>query len=211
MAELNPLSHTGRVLASTTNAGVCQLNSASFAVDGNGVVSIKAGGTSTAQLADDAVTAAKVADGAIATAALDPTTIQYATVTLTNANIKALRATPITLVAAPGAGKVIEFVSGLLKLNAGTNVLTESADNMAVKYTDGSGVVISTAIEATDFIDQAADTYTNAVPVADAIVVATGAENKAIVLHNTGDGEYAGNAANDATMTVGVAYRVHTL
>lgn len=142
---------------------------------------------------------------------MDATLIKYATVALTNANIKALRATPITLVAAQGANKVIELISATLKLVAGTNVLTETADNMAVKYTDGSGVAVSQAIEATGFIDQAANTVTNALPKIDAIAALSVSANQALVLHNTGDGEYAGNAANDATMTVKIAYRVHDL
>lgn len=142
---------------------------------------------------------------------MDATLIKYATVTLTNANIKALRATPITLVAAQGANKVVELVSATLKLVAGTNVLSETADNMAVKYTNGTGAAVSQAIEATGFIDQAADTITNALPKIDAIAALADSANKALVLHNTGDGEYAGNAAADATMTVKIAYRVHDL
>src|SRR3954454_12093238 len=86
--------------------------------------------------------------------------INVATVTLTNAEIKALRATPKTLVAAPGSGKVLEFLSAQLKLVAGANVLTESTANLAVKYTNGSGAQVSQTIEATGFIDQAANTVT---------------------------------------------------
>jgi hypothetical protein len=52
---------------------------------------------------------------------------QKATVTLTNADIKGLRATPKTLIAAPGAGKFLEFVSASLKLVAGANVTSPSA------------------------------------------------------------------------------------
>lgn len=132
-------------------------------------------------------------------------------VSLTNAQIKAMRASPVTLVSAPGSGKVIEFVGAQIKLNAGSEVLTESADNMAVRLTDGSGAILSETIEATGFIDQAADTYTNAIAKADNIVAATSIENQALVIHNTGDGEYAGNASNDATLKVKVAYRVHTI
>lgn len=132
-------------------------------------------------------------------------------VTLTNAEIKALRATPKSLVAAPGAGYVLQFVSAVLKLKAGTNVLTESADNLAIKYTNGSGVAVSETIEATGFIDQSADTQTQTNAIKDAIVASASAENKALVLHNTGDGEYAGNAAADATMNVYITYRIVTV
>lgn len=147
----------------------------------------------------------------VTSAGLDPTVLQYATVTLTNSELKNLRATPKTLVAAQGANKVVEFVSAALKLVAGSNVLTESTANMAVKYTDGSGVAVSQTIESTGFVDQSANTVTNALPKIDAIAELSGAANKPIVLHNTGAGEFGGNAANDATMVVKVAYRVHDL
>lgn len=145
----------------------------------------------------------------VGSADLDPTVLKYATINLTNANIKALRATPITLVAAQGASKVLEFVSAVLRLDYGANVLTESADNMAVRYDNGAGAIVSQAIEATGFIDAAADTITNALPKIDAIVAQASGANKALVLHNTGDGEYGGNAGADTVMVVKVAYRVH--
>jgi hypothetical protein len=132
-----------------------------------------------------------------------------AKVTLTNAEIKALRATPKTLVAAPGTSRVLEFVSAVIKLKAGANVLTESTANLAVKYTDGSGVQVSTTIESTGFVDQAVNTQTYAQAKLDPIAASSGAENKALVLHNLGAGEFAGNAAADATMEVYVTYRVH--
>ncbi len=145
------------------------------------------------------------------TISVEETSIRYTEVALTAAEIKALAATQKELVAAPGAGKVIEFVSAILKLGAGSEVLTESADNLEIKYTDASGVSVTGAIESTGFIDQAVDTYTSAIAKTDTIVAATGCENKALVLDNSGDGEIAGNASDDATLTVGVAYRVHTL
>ncbi|MEK6744292.1 MAG: hypothetical protein AABZ15_11800 [Nitrospirota bacterium] len=145
----------------------------------------------------------------VGSADLDPTAIKYATVALTNANIKNLRATPITLVAAQGASKVIEFVSAQLRLDYGSNVFTETADNLAVRYENGAGALASQAIECTGFIDAAADTITNALPKIDAIVAQASMANKAIVLHNTGDGEFGGNAGADTLMVVKVAYRVH--
>ena len=103
------------------------------------------------------------------------------------------------------------FMGAMIKLNYGSEVFTEAADNFPIKYTDGSGVAVSVAIENTGFIDQSADTITNAIPVADAIVAATGAEAQALVLHNTGDGEIGGNASDDSTLTVRVYYVTQAL
>jgi hypothetical protein len=134
--------------------------------------------------------------------------MQWASATLAATTVKALRATPATLVEAPGAGKYIEFLGATLKLTYGSEVFTESADNLAIKYTDGSGVAVSDTIESTGFIDQSSDTYTRAVPVKDAIVAAAASENQALVLHNTGDGEIGGNASDDSILNVEIHYRV---
>lgn len=167
-------------------------------------------GVHTGDIDDGAVTTAKLAANAIGNDQLNAHALQYASVSLTNAEIKALRAAPKTLVAAPGAGLSLEFIAATLILDYGTNVLTETADNLAIRYTDGSGVQVSQDIEATGFIDQNADTLTNALPKINAIAAKTGCENKALVLHNTGDGEFGGNAAADTLMRVKIAYRVHT-
>jgi hypothetical protein len=51
---------------------------------------------------------------------------------------------------------------------------------------------------------------TYALPKLDPITARTGCENQPLVLHNLGAGEFTGNAANDATLRVKVAYRVHS-
>lgn len=140
--------------------------------------------------------------------AINENYIRYAAVSLTNAEMLALRATPKELVAAPGAGKVLEFISATLLFDY-TGAYTETADNMAVRYENGSGVQASDDIEATGFVDATADTVTFARKKVDGIVAKTGCENKALVLHNTGDGEYGGGNASNA-VRVKVAYRVHT-
>jgi len=131
-----------------------------------------------------------------------------AKVSLTAAEIKALRATPFELVPAQGANVLIQFVSAMLVLTAGSEVLSESADNLAIEYDDGSAAAVTGAIEMTGFIDQAADTITNAIAKADAIDASADIVNKNIALVNTGDGEFAGNASDDAALDVYVTYRV---
>lgn len=137
--------------------------------------------------------------------------LQFADVTLTSAEVKALAATQIELVAAQGAGSVITFISASFKLDyGGTNVFTEAGDNLAIKYTDASGVAVSQTIETTAFITATADTYTSVQPVIDAIVASAAAENQALVLDNIGS-EIAGNAANDNTLVVRVYYVVQSI
>lgn len=129
------------------------------------------------------------------------------TIELSNADIKALRATPKTLVAAAGANTIVEFLSAVLILDYGSEVLTESDDNLVIEYEDGQD--ITAAIESTGFIDAAADqmAFVNSAGIAS--MTAATASNKAIQLFNTGDGEFGGNASADTTMTVKVNYRVH--
>ena len=165
------------------------------------------GQASAAGLATGAVTTAKLADDAVTAAKLDPTTIQYAEVSLTSQQVKALRATPQVLVAAQGAGTVIEFVSGLVCLDYGTNAFTETADNLALYYDSTTGV--SEVIETTGFIDQTADMVIEVRPTSSAAKAATAAVNKAITVKNTGDGEIGGDAANGNVLRFKIAYRVH--
>jgi len=145
-----------------------------------------------------------VSSGAVS---LNEGIVNYANVSLTAAQVKALT-TPFELVAAPAAGKALIFMGASLKLTyGGNNAFTESGDNLGIKYENASGVQVSDTIESTSFIDATADTYTSAVPVKDAIVAASGCEAKALVLDNLGN-NFAGNAANDNTLEVSVAYRV---
>lgn len=124
--------------------------------------------------------------------------LQSVTVAVTNAEFKAIRATPKELVAAPGAGFALIFDHAHITIDY-TAAYTETADNMAIRYTDGSGVIVST-IEATGFVDATADSIMVAAPIAP--TTAPVAVNAALVLHNTGDGEYGGgNSANAISVT----------
>lgn len=187
-----------------TNPQVVNISSGLTATEDAGTVSISVptGGVSTTMIADDAVTTAKLAPGVL----------QVDTVTLTSAQVKGCRAAPVTLVAAPGAGKVVVVESLVLQLNyGGNNGFTESTDNLVLQYND-SGQDISGAIETTGFIDQTADMVAVYYPAnIAAMAAATVGVNEAVELFNTGDGEIAGNAANDNTLVATIAYRVVTL
>ena len=136
--------------------------------------------------------------------------VRQTVTTLTNAQMLALRATPITVIPAPGTGRVNQFLNATLVLN---NVAgyTETADNMVVRYVNATGTIASATIETTGFIDGAgvdAITFARAATTDPILTAAGEVSNAVLVLHNSGDGEWgAGNAAN--TLTVICNYRVH--
>lgn len=145
--------------------------------------------------------------GAVTSAEIDESVVQSVTVTLTHDDLAALRATPFELVEAPGANKQNQFVAATLNGDFAAGAYTESSDNLAIRLGDGSGPKVSEDIESGGFVDQAAKILTNAVQKKDTILTEAQAENKALVLHNIGDGELGGgNAAN--TLKVTVLYRV---
>ena len=147
----------------------------------------------TAEIADDAVTSGK----------LDESTIQYATVEISSAEILALFATPKTLVAAPGAGKVLDFISLLLAYDYGTVVYTiGTATNLQVKYTDAAGAAVSTTQAVTGMLDQATDQL-RALDKLEASV--TPVVNAALVLTLA----VANVTLGDGTIHAKVAYRVN--
>lgn len=86
--------------------------------------------------------------------------IRVADVTLTAAQILALNATPITIVAAPGAGFMNIPIGFLCFFNHVTTEFSGVAagEDLAFKYTDGSGTQIC-AVETTSWLNVAADSY----------------------------------------------------
>lgn len=125
--------------------------------------------------------------------------VQMAEVSIAAAAIATLRATPVTLVAAPGAGFMLQFHNAVLLLDYTTPGFTESADNLVINWGTSSPVSASETIEMTGFIDQTADSVTVAVPdggAATAIGAATKFANLPLVLFNSGDGEYGGSGGS---------------
>lgn len=132
----------------------------------------------------------------------------YATdVVMTSAEAKVIfSGAAKTLVAAPGAGLFLEFCGALLMHDYLTAVYTEVGVTWVAKYTDGAGVAVSQAIDATGFVTAAVDTYTNALPKIDAIVAAAASINQALVL----DGEAADIGGTGAgVFRIRTFYRVH--
>lgn len=136
-------------------------------------------------------------------------TLTVASVDLTASEIKALAATQIELVAAPGTGLYLEFISAVLILDKGGTAYDDASGdgNMVIKFVDGSGAAVSQDIEGDGFIDAAADTITNALPKIDAIVAASACVNKALVLDNDGN-EY---TTGDGVIRVKITTRTHSI
>ncbi|MBA7467766.1 hypothetical protein ES707_02987 [subsurface metagenome] len=130
--------------------------------------------------------------------------IRYAEVEISAADILALFTTAKELVAAPGAGKVLEFISLELALDYVSAAYgTTNVGNIAVRYTDASGAAVSVDLASVGFIDEEADQLrllmklaTNVTPVV----------NAALVLAVDGTADPTGG---DSPIHAKIAYRVH--
>lgn len=134
------------------------------------------------------------------------TAIHTVTKTLTTSQVNALRATPITIVAAQGANTWMELISVVITYDYLTAAFTVAADeDLVIEYTDGTDATAS--IETTGFLDQADDEiryYKNAI--ADAADIEA-LINKGFQIKNTGAGEIAdGGGEVDVRLT----YRIYT-
>lgn len=124
--------------------------------------------------------------------------VQRAKVVLTAAQIKALNSTPITIVAAPGAGKVISVDEIQATMNFGTTQFT-GANAVEVRYTDGSGQKVTGDLAAA-WLNNASTRTDKAIGSAVTTAVANAAVVVAVPSANPG--------AGDGTVTLDVLYRV---
>lgn len=93
-------------------------------------------------------------------------------VVISSAQILDLHNTPKTLIAAPGANKVIvlDYALFFLDYNSAAYASVGASDDLTLRYTDGSGVTIGT-LETTGFLDQTADKYALVVPAAGSLIL----------------------------------------
>lgn len=139
--------------------------------------------------------------------------VSTATVTLTSAQIKALRATPIQIVAAPGSGILIMPISATFYfIYGGTNVFT-NAQNIGVRWNNAG---TTTAAFANSLGSTAVGASANAITISSNLssntaITTTDIINMPMVVINTGASEITGNAANDNTIRVYISYISITL
>lgn len=125
----------------------------------------------------------------------------YAEVLVSSAEILALNTTQKTIVAAPGAGYTIEFISAVLILDY---VSAAYATNGALTFreTSDAGTALSDEVPLADFLDETADTMMTCQALSANIALT---ENAPLVLScATGD-----PATGDSPVRVKCAYRIH--
>ena len=173
-------------------------------VDGSaaaGAFSFAPGEIAAADLATDAVETAKIKAAAVTQAKLEAGSMVFVDVQFDNNAVKALRASAGVLVAAPGANKAIVIHKIALVVDDAAGAWTESTANLVIQYADG--IDITADIEATTLVGGAVTFITQGV--LDTVIVPD--VNAAVVLFNTGAGEWGGgNAAN--TLSVRTWYSV---
>lgn len=139
--------------------------------------------------------------------------ILVAKVTLTSAQIKAIRATPIQIIAAPGAGKVIMPVNVYYYyVYAGTNAFT-NGQIIAPRTVNGATLtgLFEWGLPAASLNGTTSQTMFSGVNPTGAQTTSTDVINKAVVMINLGASEITGNAANDNTLEVAIVYYIWTL
>ena len=132
-------------------------------------------------------------------------------VTLTAAQVKNLAVSGKSLMLAPGAGKIIEFVSATIAINySGTGNWAEPSDpdDLVIEY-GTSGVDVSATIAATGFIDQTNDEMRWVKPIAITDTDLVSSVNKYLVLLNTGTNYTDNGGTPTSTMVVTTNYRIH--
>ena len=134
-------------------------------------------------------------------------------VTVTAAQLRTLAASPVTLVAA-AAGKFYVFKGAVIQYRGGSNVYNSvgAGEDLAIRYTDGSGAIVSATLDTTTDINFGSVTDDESYMPALATVVAP-VTNSPLVLDNVGAGELASAdaAANgDGIITVTILYDVYT-
>jgi hypothetical protein len=139
MANFSPLGYTGRILASTTQAGVCQFDPANFTVDIDGIVSLL--GTGTVETINSL---SPVAGNFILAGTTNQITATSAGHTVTFSIPSAFTAPgSVTTTTSLTSGTGITATTGNIAATAG-NVTAGAAISATTTITAGTGLTITT-------------------------------------------------------------------
>ena len=137
--------------------------------------------------------------------------ITLASGTLTNSEIKNLNATPITLIAAPGAGKVIVVLQAIIKLNyGGSNPFLPPVGARVNLYYGTTRNALGEDWITIGNLSASASTFNTLSGLINVNNVYSNMENIALMAYNP-NAEIAGNAANDNTISWNIMYYIATI
>ncbi len=129
-------------------------------------------------------------------------TLCSTTLTLTSLQIKALRATPIQILAATGANTCVNLVKAVAKLNYGGTTPFTNGQNIAIQCNAVSQSGNFTGAFITGSATQYMSVNRNGGLVA---------SNTAFLVKNTGASEITGDVLNDSTLTIIMWYTVFAI
>ena len=131
--------------------------------------------------------------------------VQTASVTLSSPQLLNLRATPVQLIAAPGAGNIIKPLSITLHYKAGSTFYSSSDGNFAIGTPALPGAAHGPG---GGFIDQPNDQMAYVDGFAGAFGSRSMFENQPIIVQQNGSTEWTGG---DGTVVINVSYTIVTL
>ncbi len=219
-----PTGTSSKVVQSQGSGVALALTTATYPSTATGTGKIlRADGTnwvpSTATYPDTAGTSGNVltSDGTnwVSSSGASTSGIITITGTLTNAQIKALHATPIQIISAPGVGSVIRIITGVGKMvYGGTNVFTAAASQTINLYFGAGTTSIWVVPLLTNAMIVASATQISSITptsVAFATTVNSTIDNQPVYLYNPIATEITGNAANNNTVNWSISYQVITI
>jgi hypothetical protein len=131
--------------------------------------------------------------------------MKNAVVTITSAQLLALHTTPISVIAAPGAGLAIDVVSCVLTYHYNTTAYTiNGSTNLTLNFTNASGAAITTTLATTGLIDQTANVSIDFKAVTTNVTMVV---NAAVVFCLAA----ANPTLGDGTLVLNVLYRIVTV
>ena len=124
-------------------------------------------------------------------------------IALTTAQVKAMSGTPVALVAAPGIGKVIEFMSAVIFLDHDGGSDYANGGNMVIRTRGGTPITLSQIVTSAASINISNDGYAIMLAVNTPVLLAADV-NKGIELYCSAD-----HITGSSSVRVKVSYRIH--